>query len=191
MNSLAAIVLAGTIAFTPPAPAQSGRPSAQRHANPAAAMHEFSARVNAYLGLRKAKAGSSTHPSKSAKKIIETSEQIRDRIQRARANAKEGEIFTPRVAAYFRKQMAQAFHGPDGARVLASLRRAEPVKVKLQVNQPYPEGIPLQSTPPSLLMKLPTLPKELQYRIAGRDLVLLDTEPNLVVDILRNAVPQS
>ena len=37
---------------------------------------------------------------------------------------------------------------------------------------------------------LPTLglPQELQYRFVGRDLVLVDTHADLVLDILRNAV---
>jgi hypothetical protein len=43
--------------------------------------------------------------------------------------------------------------------------------------------------PPTLLQKLPKLPKELEYRIVGHNLVLLDTEPNLVVDVLSNAIP--
>ena len=41
----------------------------------------------------------------------------------------------------------------------------------------------------SVLAALPPLPHELQYRFVGRDLVLVDTHADLVVDILRNAVP--
>lgn len=188
------MAMIAAIAISAPATAQSARtgPSRVRGATkaPDAAMHEFSARVNTYLGFRKEKAGSSAHPTKSAKKIVETSEQLRSRIQQARDNARQGEIFTSAISAYFHKQLASVFRGPNGARVLASLRRSEPVQGRLQVNQPYPEGVPLQSMPPSLLMKLPPLPKELEYRIVGRDLVLLDTAPNLVVDYLPNAVPQ-
>jgi hypothetical protein len=35
---------------------------------------------------------------------------------------------------------------------------------------------------------LPGLPVELEYRLHGTDLVLLDVEANLVVDILRDAL---
>lgn len=187
MAMIAAIAISAPTAAQSAAHSSRARPGAKA---PDAAVQEFSSRVNTYLGFRKEKAGSSVHPTKSAQKIVESSDQLRLRIQQARANAKQGEIFTPKVAAYFHKQLAQAFRGSTGARVLASLRRAEPVKGRLQVNQPYPEGIPLQSMPPSLLMKLPPLPKELEYRIVGRDLVLRDTAPNLVVDILPNAVPE-
>ncbi len=41
---------------------------------------------------------------------------------------------------------------------------------------------------PCVLDALPRLPHELQYRFVGRDLVLVDTHADLVVDILRNAV---
>lgn len=192
-----AMAVIAAIAISAPSAAQATRPRAvppshakQASAAPEAAVQEFSARVNSYLELRKQKAGTSVHPTQSAQKIVETTEQLRSRIQQARANARQGEIFTPAISAYFHKQLAAAFRGPTGARVLASLRRAEPVKGRLKVNEPYPEGIPLQSMPPSLLMKLPKLPKELEYRIVGRDLVLRDTAPNLVVDILPDAVPQ-
>jgi hypothetical protein len=42
---------------------------------------------------------------------------------------------------------------------------------------------------PSLLDALPQLPAPLQYRLAGRDLVLVDVDANLVIDILRDALP--
>jgi hypothetical protein len=37
-------------------------------------------------------------------------------------------------------------------------------------------------------LTLPSLPEELEYRILGRDLVLLDVQARLVVDILRDAI---
>ena len=162
----------------------------QRAQEPPAAVREFSVRVNHYLEERKLQAGTSPRPTKSAQKLIETREHMRARLQAARVRAKQGDIFTPTISAYLRKQIAEAFRGPAGARILASLRRAEPVDLHLAVNQPYPEGIPLQSMPPTLLMKLPKLPKELEYRIVGRNLILLDAAPNLVVDILPDALPR-
>jgi hypothetical protein len=47
----------------------------------------------------------------------------------------------------------------------------------------------LQSTPPTILMNLPRLPPELEYRINGRALVLRDTNANLVVDLIPDAIP--
>jgi hypothetical protein len=42
---------------------------------------------------------------------------------------------------------------------------------------------------PSLLLALPPLPRELEYRFWDRHLVLVDLHANLVVDILENALP--
>ncbi len=38
---------------------------------------------------------------------------------------------------------------------------------------------------------LPELPIELQYRVVGADLVLVDLHANLIVDVLRGAFPQA
>jgi len=61
----------------------------------------------------------------------------------------------------------------------------------LKINEDYPSTVPVQSMPPSVLMNLPQLPKEVEYRIVGRDLILLDVGTNLVVDIAPNVVPSS
>jgi hypothetical protein len=53
---------------------------------------------------------------------------------------------------------------------------------RLHVNATYPVKVPLQSTPPTLLLDLSQLPSEVEYRIVGRDLVLRDVGANLVVD---------
>jgi hypothetical protein len=41
---------------------------------------------------------------------------------------------------------------------------------------------------PCVLNALPALPDELQYRLIGHDLALVDLHADLVVDILRDAV---
>jgi len=64
-------------------------------------------------------------------------------------------------------------------------------KFALKINEDYPSTVPVQSMPPSVLMNLPQLPKEVEYRIVGRDLILLDVGTNLVVDIAPNVVPSS
>ena len=44
--------------------------------------------------------------------------------------------------------------------------------------------------PPALLLRLPPLAPELQYRFIGRTLILLDVDANLVVDVLPDALPR-
>lgn len=70
------------------------------------------------------------------------------------------------------------------------MQQGAPIQnVRLNVNQPYPKTLPYTSVPPTLLLKLPKLPGEVEYRIVDHDLVLLDVKANLVVDILRQALP--
>ncbi len=53
----------------------------------------------------------------------------------------------------------------------------------------YPPTLPLATFPANLLKALPELPKELEYRMVGRDLILRDVTGNVIVDILSNVFP--
>jgi hypothetical protein len=61
--------------------------------------------------------------------------------------------------------------------------------MRLQINEVYPDGVPWTTVPPSLLQNLPRLPKEVEYRIVDRDLILWDDKANVVVDVFRQAIP--
>lgn len=152
-----------------------------------AIVQDFEKRVNAYVHLR------STVESKlptlketaSPEKISHYQEQLGAAIRENRKAAQPGEIFTPRIAGEFRRLIGLAMQS-GGKRIATSLHHAEPVQLHLRVNDSYPAHIPLQSTPPSLLANLPVLPQQMEYRITGTDLVLLDVRANLVIDILQN-----
>jgi|SRR5215510_38725 len=105
---------------------------------------------------------------------------------------REGDIFSPDVAGLFRDRIAWAFHhfefhAPDlAARLDAEELRTPPI----EVNKPLPWGANgatftwRLAAPP-----LPTLPEDLDYRLIGRTLTLVDLRANIVVDVLRDAVP--
>lgn len=112
------------------------------------------------------------------------------KIRNARPQAAQGNIFTPQIAAQFKDRITQTMKGEDGVNIRQSLAHSEPVNVEgLRVNQAYPKGVPLQTTPPTLLAKLPALPKGYEYRLVGSSLVLFDVEAGLVVDYIPAAVP--
>lgn len=166
--------------------------SGQNSSRDEATLKDFESRVTRYLDLRKKEAGTAPRPTNSAEKIVESRQDLALKVKAFRSDAKQGEIFTPAIADYFRRQIAATLAGPHGHKVRASLRHAEPVHaLSLQVNQSYPQGIPLQSTTASLLLNLPTLPKELEYRIIGHNLVLHDLAPNIIVDFVPNAIPSA
>ena len=153
------------------------------------AVKEFQSRIDNYLSAKK-KQDIEKKPTDSPSKLAQEKQQTAEKSQQSRPEAQRGDIFTPAVSAYFKKQIESTLHGPEGSRVRASLRHAEPLPdVHLQVNAKYPKNLPLQSTPPTLLKNLPPLPKELQYRIVGSALVLYDMSAGLVVDFIPGAVP--
>ena len=150
----------------------------------------FTSRVSRYLEERKKQAGTSPRPTNSPEKLDEAQQIMAAKSQDMRVGAKQGDIFSVDVAAYFRRQIAATLSGPRGPEIRVSLRSGDPVReLDLHVNQKYPRGLPLQSTPVSLLLSLPELPKEVQYRIVGRNLVLLDTASKLIVDFIPGAIP--
>lgn len=61
--------------------------------------------------------------------------------------------------------------------------------MSLRVNYPYPEADELIEMPPTLLLKLPQLPKQVKYRYVGRSLLLVDRENGLIVDFMTGALP--
>ncbi len=158
-------------------------------ADDVAVVKDFQARIAKYLEVHKQQ-GVAGKPTDSPDKLADQKQQTAQKIRESRPEAKQGDIFTPQIAAYFKKRLRATMSGRDGAKIRASLRHAEPLPdVPLQVNAKYPGNLPLQSTPPTLLLNLPRLPSELQYRIVGRALVLYDVPSNLIVDFLPGAIP--
>jgi hypothetical protein len=153
----------------------------------AAIVQDFQKRVAAYLQLRRSIEANlpKLKPTPSEEKILHHETDLRRAVREARKNVGPGDIFTPEIAVEIRRLIAIAAQPRDGNHIAQSLRHAEPVQLHLEINERYPENVPLQSTPPSLLENLPALPPEIEYRITGRDLVLLDAKANLVVDIIR------
>jgi hypothetical protein len=150
---------------------------------------DLQTRAKQYLDFRKKVAGNATKSTNTPAKITSAQRELANKIRVARAGAKQGGVFTPEISEYIRRQIALSLDGQDGERVRASLRHAEPVNITLQINESYPDNVPLQSTPPSLLLSLPELPKGLEYRLVGRELVLRDVDANIVVDYVANALP--
>lgn len=157
-----------------------------------AQLKSFSDRVKAYVNMQKQLPPYKLTPSKDVTKLEEQRKALRDALQKARPNAKQGEIFTPEVAAVFRKLLRSTMNGAEGPKIRASLNHAEPIGPRdLTVNGVYPNlnGQPLQSVPPTLLLNLPILPKGVEYRITGHTLSLRDADANMVVDYLPDALP--
>jgi len=108
-----------------------------------------------------------------------------------RSHAREGDIFTEDVASLFRRQIHDALRdsGLDLQAVIDETIAESPEEVEPPtVNGSFSWALG-NTMPPCVLRALPQLPIELQYRFVGTDLVLIDLHANLVVDILRDALP--
>jgi hypothetical protein len=164
--------------------------AAQTPVNPdAATLADFTARIKAYKDLR-AKVDDGTPPLKETAKPaeFEAAEKARaSRIRSARASAKQGDIFTPAIEKKFRSLLKWETTGTDGAKVKKAITDEKPM-VPLVVNGEYPKAEPLSTVPPGVLKTLPELPDGIEYRFVRRHLLLRDTQANLIIDFVLNAI---
>ena len=109
-------------------------------------------------------------------------------LRRARANARQGEIFSPEVARYFRAIIADALRSGAVDDMLGIVRHENTVTAPSRVNAEFPGGRSIAMMPPCLLAALPPLPPELQYRFVRRDLILWDVHAGLIVDFVPDAL---
>ena len=187
MIRVCALVLcmaASTLAFTQERVTANSRPE------DVATQQDFESRVSKYYDLRNKLGAGDTKQKDSANDVKARQEQLAKEVQEKRSTAKHEDIFTEKIAEMFKRNLKATFRAGNGERIRTSLSHGEPVpKLSLRVNQVYPEQVPLQSTPPTILMNLPRLPKGLEYRFVGRDLILYDSATNLIVDYLHEALP--
>lgn len=158
----------------------------------AASLAEFNDRIKEYMALHRKLANETgeINDTKKPADITRREEALGKLIQTNRAVAKQGEIFSPTVQALFKSVIKQEY-----ARRTAAMRKDrkqdqdELADFTPVVNQTYPPEKPLVTFPAGLLRALPKLPKELEYRLVQRNLILRDIEANIIVDFIPAATP--
>jgi hypothetical protein len=156
------------------------------------AIKRFEGRLKQYVRLRESVKGKLPKLSKDS-----TPEQIAafekasvEALRTARAGAKPGDLFMPDVAQVIRTTLKTEFKPAEKKEIRkVVLDKESNIPVPLKVNYPYPEPKEFVEMPPALLLKLPQLPKQLKYRYVGRTLMLVDTDNNLIIDYLPDALP--
>lgn len=165
----------------------------QPNVNPdARTLQDFNKRIQAYMDVHE-RLEKKVPPLKTTEdpaKIKASQQGLAAAIKAERANAKQGEIFTPEIAALFRRLMYPEIKGEQGAETKKAMKEDAPAPkvVPIKVNAVYPDAAPLPSVPPNLLAQLPKLPEDLEYRVIGRDLILRDVHANLIIDFLPKAI---
>jgi hypothetical protein len=157
-----------------------------------AALADFKQRVDAYAELHEdlARGSAKQRETKDAGKITDAQAALAARVQAARPDAKQGDLFTPAVRPIFRRLLAPELKGADGRETRAAIKDDAPAPgtVPFKVNAKYPAAQPLPTVPANVLASLPVLPPPLQYRIVGQHLLLLDTASGLIADYMPNAI---
>ena len=126
---------------------------------------------------------------------VAAQKELAHAIAASRAKARLGDIFRPEVQPLFRRLIAEQLKGQDSLAARKAIVEGNPgqdedsAPIVVHVNAEYPSGAPRSTVPPSVLMSLPPLPASLHYRFVGRDLILVDSVAQLVVDILPAAAP--
>ena len=168
--------------------------SPPKEAKTAAGFKEFADRVQAYVNLHKSIESSlpALKPTDQPEKIADHQQALVHKVCEARRHAKRGDIFSEQARKAFRRTVYEEFGGPHGQAARTTIRQGEPLKtIHLHVNQPYPDGVPYTTVPPTLLLRFPKLPDQVAYRIVGRDLILLDVEASLVIDRIPDIFPET
>ena len=153
-------------------------------------MVQFVARVQDYVETHRRLAAGIEQPLCSAPEdIAKQADALAAAIRDARPRAREGDIFTLAAADTFRARIAAMVtrHGIDVANAARADDEGAEFELHVLGTAPWRGDV---ATWAPIVRELPELPTELEYQFVGRHLVLVDTDANIVVDILRDALPQ-
>lgn len=122
--------------------------------------------------------------------ISNRSDMLAGAIQRARGPAPQGEFFGADVARVIRTDLSRALKGVRVASLLARINDEPVLRATPTVHLRFPTTSSLATMPAHLLEALPKLPQGLEYRFAGRTLILRDRDAALILDFLPDALPK-
>lgn len=190
-GALLMLVGVGSNLFAAQSKAQTAPTKAGVTTRDKAIIKNFTLRANAFVKLRNRIRGRIPKLSKdsTAEQIAAHKHAFEDAVRAARTGAKPGDIITTDTAEYIRRLIRSEFKGTERGEVKKVILEAETGGVPLRVNYPYPDAKEFSEVPAKLLLELPLLPKELNYRFAGRHMLLLDKENGLILDYMLNALP--
>jgi hypothetical protein len=148
---------------------------------------DFTTRVQSYFDLRSEleKELPALTVTDDPAEIRRTVRALAQKIRVARAEAKQGDIFTPAVSAKFRKVLMLE----TNTRTWAAMMDDNPGEFSARINDSYPEQKTVSTVPPNILAALPRLPADIEYRFLGRHLILLDTRASVIIDRIPYAIP--
>jgi len=152
---------------------------------------EFENRVKEYTQRREAiEARLPRMPKQTTAKQIDVHKKaLLKRVLAVSKGARRGQIFTPEAESLIRKIVTVQYPERNREELRKELAEAENKTVAVKVNALYPEAAERLEMPPTLLLTLPQLPKQVRYRFVGTSLLIVDREIHLIIDFMTNALP--
>lgn len=186
-----ALAVAGAVSLVTASTFAQAPASARQPVNAeAAALQEFQMRLDGYLKLRASlvKGLKPLAPTPNPAELAARQAALAAAIKKARAAARPGDLVPPNVAAQIAKAIGDDFTRRSAADERATFSEV-PNAVRPAINQTYPADAALPTVPPLLLLNLPRLPDNLQYRFYARHMLLLDADAQIIVDYIPNVLP--
>ena len=109
--------------------------------------------------------------------------RLAERIRHARGR-RRGQLFAPAMEGQV-KRMLQVQADPA---TVDAIMDDGPGEFDIHVNDTYSKRRALGTMPPKLLLILPDLVPDLQYRFVGRHLIIFDPRANIIVDEIPYAI---
>ena len=191
-RTLTTIAVVGLIVISPSLPLAAGPQVAAAASAEAAAIRQFDEAIGKYMALRRKLRSEVAGPVKdsSSSQVTNASDALAGAIQRARKDAHVGSLFNAPVATVIKGRITDAVRTEKLVSVLAEIDDEGKAGLAPKVHLRLPVSAQMATMPASLLNVLPPLPKELEYRILGRYLVLRDVDASLILDYIPDAVPR-
>lgn len=146
---------------------------------------EFNRRVEDYAALRgRLEQGLKPLVVTTDADEIETFERrLTERISHARGS-RRGQVFAPAMEGQVKRMLTSHAN----ADTVALIMEDGPGEFDVDVNETYAKKHALATMPPNLLLLLPDLPKDLEFRFVGRHLILRDARANMIIDEIPYAI---
>jgi hypothetical protein len=146
---------------------------------------EFNRRVQDYAALRtRLEQGLKPLAVTTDADEIETFEHsLAERIRGARGS-RRGQLFTPAMEGQLKRMLAA--HAK--AETVAAIMDDGPGEFDVDVNKTYSKRYALATMPVNLLLMLPDLGKDLEFRFVGRHFILRDARANIIIDEIPYAI---
>ena len=177
---------------TVPAPVSEEQKATAAPDNPdSAVIADFNARLDTYVKKQRALLkGSPIAEDATPAQIKARQDTVAAELSVIRKDAKQGDIFTPQVAALFKRLInPEVKEQPRETKQALQEEDGEVAQVNLKINARWPDSEPLTTVPANILAVLPQLPMDVEYRVSNkRHLVLRDVDANIIIDYIYNAI---